>query len=157
MEYMSKEKFAEAEKIDELRNKMMKYLLYKKRTEEEVRQKFSDCDENMVEDAIEYFKEMNYINDKVYIERAIKEFIALKNLSLKEVSYKITQKGVRKSMVDEYICQNKESMLEYEIASAKAIILKKIRNEEEQEVKEFLYKKGYMTESIEIAFDEIEE
>ena len=64
MEYMSKEKFAEAEKIDELRNKMMKYILYKKRTEEEVRQKFADCDENMVEDAIEYFKEMNYKSDK---------------------------------------------------------------------------------------------
>lgn len=157
MEYMSKEKFAEAEKIDELRNKMMKYILYKKRTEEEVRQKFADCDENMVEDAIEYFKEMNYINDKIYVEKAIKEFIALKNLSIKEVSYKIAQKGVRKSLIDEYICQNKESMLEYEIASAKAIIVKKLRNVEEQEIKEFLYKKGYMTESIEIAFDEIEE
>ena len=60
-------------------------------------------------------------------------------------------------MIDEYICQNKESMLEYEIASAKAIIVKKLRNVEEQEIKEFLYKKGYMTESIEIAFDEIEE
>lgn len=52
------ENFEEAEKIDQLRNKMLKYILYKKRTEMEVRQKFSEEDENAIEDAIEYFKEL---------------------------------------------------------------------------------------------------
>ena len=92
MEYMSKEKFEEAEKIEKLRNRMLKYIVYKKRSEYEIRQKFSEEDEDMVEDAIEYFKELNYINDRVYIERAIKEFIALKNMSIKEITYKICQK-----------------------------------------------------------------
>lgn len=92
MEFMSKEKFEEAERIEKLRNKILKYILYKKRTEEEVRQKFSDENENDVEDAIEYFKEQNYINDYEYIEKSIKEFIALKNLSIKEVVYKISRK-----------------------------------------------------------------
>lgn len=155
MEYMSKEKFEEAEKIEKLRNKMLKYIMYKKRTEAEIRQKFSEEDENMVEDAIEYFKELNYINDDSYVDKAIKEFMALKNLSIKEVSYKVCQKGINKNIVDEYICQNKENMLEYEISSAKAIIIKKQRDLEMQEIKEFLRKKGYMNESISIAFDEI--
>ena len=31
MEYMSKEKFEEAEKIEKFRNKMLKYIVYKKR------------------------------------------------------------------------------------------------------------------------------
>ena len=157
MEYMSKEKFEEAKKIDDLRNKMLKYILYKKRTEEEVRQKFCEEDENMVEDAIQHFKDLNYINDQIYIEKAIKEYIALKTLSIKEVTYKISQKGVRKSLIDDYVCQNKETMLEYEVASAKAIILKKQKNTEEQEIKELLFKKGYMTESVNIAFDDINE
>jgi len=155
MEYMSKEKFEEAEKIEKLRNKMLKYIVYKKRTEQEIRQKFSDEDENMVEDAIEYFKELNYIIDMVYVEGAVKEFMELKNMSIKELSYKICQKGVNKNLVDDYICQNKESMLEYEISSAKAIIIKKQKNLEEQEIREFLFKKGYMSESIGIAFDEL--
>lgn len=155
MEYMSKERFEEAERVEKLRNKMLKYIVYKKRTEAEIRQKFSEEDENMVEDAIEYFKELNYINDSVYIERAVKEFMALKNMSIKEISYKICQKGVRKSLVDDYICQNKEIMLEYEISSAKAIIVKKQSKLEESEIKDFLYKKGYMSESVSIAFDEI--
>lgn len=155
MEFMSKEKFEEAEKIEKLRNKMLKYILYKKRTEEEVRQKFSEEDENQVEDAIEYFKEQNYINDNDYIERAMKEFIALKNLSIKEIVYKVCQKGIKKSLIDEYVCKNKETMLEYEISSAKNIILKKQRDNEEKEIKNYLYKKGYMSDSIEIAFDDI--
>lgn len=155
MEYMSKEKFEEAEKIEKLKNKMLKYIVYKKRTEQEIRQKFSEEDENMVDDAIEYFKELNYINDSSYIERAVKEFMALKNMSIKEISYKICQKGVSKNLVDDYICQNKESMLEYEISSAKAIILKKQNTVEEQDIKAFLYKKGFMSETVSIAFDEI--
>ena len=155
MEYMSKEKFEEAEKIEKLRNRMLKYIVYKKRSEYEIRQKFSEEDEDMVEDAIEYFKELNYINDRVYIERAIKEFIALKNMSIKEITYKICQKGISKKILDDYICQNKESMLEYEISSAKAIIIKKQNKLEEQEIKDFLFKKGFISESISIAFDEL--
>ena len=156
MEYMSKEKFEEAEKIEKLKNKMLKYIVYKKRTEQEIRQKFSEEDENMVEDAIEYFKELNYINDSSYIERAVKEFMALKNMSIKEISYKICQKGVSKNLVDDYICQNKDSMLEYEISSAKNIIKKKY-GQEEQDIKNFLYKKGFMSESVSIAFDDLED
>lgn len=154
MEFMSKEKFEEAEKIEKLRNKMLKYIVYKKRTEAEIRQKFEEEDENMVEDAIEYFKELKYIDDSVYVERAIKEYIALRNLSIKEIAYKVCQKGVSKSLVDDYICKNKETMLEYEISSAKNIIKKKA-GQEEQEIKNYLYKKGFMSESVNIAFDEL--
>lgn len=157
MEYMSKEKFEEAERIEKFRNKMLKYIVYKKRTEAEIRQKFSEEDENMVEDSIEYFKELNYINDTVYIERAINEFIALKHMSIKEVEYKLVQKGVRKKIIDDYICKNKETMLKYEISSVKAIILKKKGKVEEKDIKDYLYKKGYMSESINIAFDDINE
>lgn len=144
MEFTSKEKFEEAEKIEKLRNKVLKYILYKKRTETEVRQKFIDEDENMLEDVIEYLKGQNYINDKEYIERAVKEFIALKKMSIKEMVYKISQKGVSKSLIDEYICENKETMVKYEISSAKAIILKKIQSQEENVIRGYLYKKGYM-------------
>lgn len=148
------ENLEEAERIDKLRSKMLKYILYKKRTEQEVRQKFAEENEDELEDAIEYFKEQKYIDDEEYIKRAVKEFMSLKNLSIKEVEYKICQKGVKKNLIDDYVCKNKEDMLEYEVASAKAIILKK-KNLEENEIKDYLYKKGYMSESVNIAFDDI--
>lgn len=157
MEYMSKEKFEQAEKVEKFKNKMLKYIVYKKRTEAEIRQKFSEEDENMVDEAIEYFKDLNYINDEVYVERAINEFKALKNMSIKEVEYKLLQKGVKKNVVDNYICKNKETMLEYEISSAKSIILKKQGKLEEKDIKDYLYKKGYMQECINIAFDDLKE
>ena len=79
-------------------------------------------------------------------------------MSIKEMTYKISQKGADKNSLDEYICQNKESMLEYEISSAKNIIRKKKNsNVEEQDIKNFLYKKGFMSETVNIAFDEVED
>lgn len=152
------ENFEEAEKLDKLKTKILKYVLYKKRTEQEIRNKFSEEDENLLEDAIEYLKQTGYINDEDYIKRAIAEYMALKNMSIKEMTYKISQKGADKNSLDEYICQNKESMLEYEISSAKNIIRKKKNsNVEEQDIKNFLYKKGFMSETVNIAFDEVED
>lgn len=150
--------FEEAEKLDKLKTKILKYVLYKKRTEQEIRNKFSEEDRNLLEDAIEYLKQTGYINDEDYIKRAIAEYMALKNMSIKEMTYKISQKGADKNSLDEYICQNKESMLEYEISSAKNIIRKKKNsNVEEQDIKNFLYKKGFMSETVNIAFDEVED
>lgn len=157
MEYMSQKKFEQAEKIEKFRNKMLKYIVYKKRTESEIRQKFSEEDEIMVNEAIEYFKELNYINDYIYVERAITEFKALKNFSIKEIEYKLLQKGIKKKIIDDYICKNKETMLEYEILSAIAVIRKKTAKLEEKDIRDYLYKKGYMSESINIAFDDINE
>ena len=146
-----------AEKLDKLKTKILKYVLYKKRTEQEIRNKFSDAEENLLEDAIQYLKDAGYINDIEYVERSIHEFTALRNLSIKDITYKIMQKGADKNALDEYICQNKESMLEYEISSAKNIIIKKRKsNVEDADIKNYLYKKGFMSETVNIAFDEVE-
>lgn len=140
--------FDEAEKIDKLRSKMLKYILYKKRTEMEVRQKFSEEDENLVEDSIQYFKELHYIDDFDYIERSIQEFMNLKNLSIKEIDYKLSQKGVSKKQIEEYIFEHREELFQYEIKSAQNIWNKKIKNSDVEEIKQFLYKKGYLQETI---------
>ncbi|MCI8277779.1 MAG: hypothetical protein HFJ46_07760 [Clostridia bacterium] len=146
--------FEQAEKFDALKTKILKYILYKKRTEQEIRQKFKNEDENMLEDAIEYLKEANYIDDENYIEKAINEYIVLKNMSIKEITFKLYQKGLDKSLVEDYICQNKEKMLEYEINSAKNIFMKKSKSLEEKEVREYLYKKGYMRDAVDVAVEE---
>ena len=50
------------EEFDKQKTKVLKYILYKKRTEQEIRKKFSKTiDENMLEDIIEYLKEAKYI------------------------------------------------------------------------------------------------
>ena len=146
MKYM--ESFEEAEKIDQLRSKMLKYILYKKRTEQEVRQKFCEEEENAVEDAIVYFKELKYIDDEDYIERSVQEFVNLKNLSIKEIGYKLCQKGVSKSKVEDYMETHQEELLLYEFQSAQNIWNKKKKNLEGTEIEKFLYQKGYLQETI---------
>ena len=133
MEYSNN--LEELEKLDKLKNKVLKYILYKKRTEKEVREKFQEeIDENTLEDIIEFMKENKYLNDSEYIERAVNEFMALKNMSIREIEYKLAQKGVSKNLIDDYICKNKEIMLEYELRSATNIVRKKINSMEEQDI-----------------------
>ena len=157
MDYMSKEKLEEMKKIEDFRSRVLKYIVYKKRTESEIRKKFENEDQDLLDDTIEYFKQQKYINDEDYIRRAVNEFIALKNMSIKEVKYKLVQKGINSNLLDDYICKNKEAMLEYEISSCKNIILKKSSKMEIENIKNYLYSKGYMSESISIAMDELEE
>ena len=56
------------EEFDKTKTKILKYIMYKKRTENEIRTKFNTIEEELLEDSIEYLKEAGYINDKNYIE-----------------------------------------------------------------------------------------
>ena len=145
----------EMEEFDKLKTKVLKYVLYKKRTEQEVRQKFSENTGNMLEDVIEYLKQEKYIDDKVYIEKSVNEYIALKNLSIKELTYKLYSKGLSKNLIDDYVYENKEKLLEYEIKSATNIVNKKSSIMEEEELKQYMNKKGYMQETINIAMSDM--
>ena len=145
------------EEFDKLKTKVLKYILFKKRTENEVRQKFISDEGELLNDVIDELKSIGYIDDNAYIEKAVKEYINLKNLSIKEIEYKLISKGLKKDLVDNYIYNNKEMLLDYEIKSAKNIIAKKINLQDKEEILSGLKKKRYMEESLKLAMEEIEE
>ena len=136
------------EDFDKLKQKILKYVFYKKRTEQEIRVKFQNEESDILEDMIEFLKEEKYIDDADYINRSINEFMALKNLSLKEIKYKLYQKGIDKNLLEDYFNENYETLFNYEINSAKNLYKKKSRDMDEEDIKNFLYKKGYTSESI---------
>ena len=143
------------EEFDKGKTKILKYILYKKRSENEVRTKFSkEMEENLLEDIIEYLKEAKYIDDKEYIRKTVNNYIALKNLSQRELKYKLLAKGLSSNNIEDYIYENKEELEEYEIKSAKNIIYKKSTTVEKEEIKQYLLKKGYKTENIRKAMEE---
>ena len=143
------------EEFDEQKTRVMKYIVFKKRTEQEVRTKFAGTiEENMLEDIIEYLKEAKYLDDKEYIEKAINNFKILKNLSLKEVKYKLLAKGLNKNDIEDYFYEHKEELNEYEQNSARNISYKKQRDMEMDEIKQYLLKKGYSMDNINIVFEE---
>ena len=144
----------EFEKFEKVKSKVLKYVLYKKRTEQEVRQKFAkELEENILNDIIEELKENSYIDDYNYIERAVNEFVNLKSLSIKEVKYKLYSKGIKSSLIDEYISNNIDELQEYEEKSAYKLLVKKSISMEEDELRLYLLKKGYKEESIREALD----
>ena len=143
------------EEFDKEKTKVLKYIIYKKRSEQEIRNKFAKTiDENMLEDIIEYLKEANYINDKEFIEKTINNFKILKNLSIKEMKYKLMAKGLNKDDIEDYFYENKEELEEYEIKSASNIIYKKVGSMEQEEIKQYLLKKGYKKDNINKAFED---
>ena len=143
------------EEFDKLKTKVLKYILFKKRTEQEVRQKFREDSGELLDDVIEELKELDYINDEIYIQKAINEFRNLKNMSIKEIEYKLMTKGLKKDIINNYIYINKEELLDYEIKSAKNIFIKKQNLLETEEIINYLKKKGYLEETIKIAQEDI--
>lgn len=146
----SMDNMEELEEFDKLKTQVLKYVLYKKRSEAEVREKFSKNTGNMLDNVIEYLKENEYIDDTAYIEKAVNEFMRLKNMSIKEVQYKLLSKGISKDNIDNYIYSHKEELLEYELNSAKQIMIKKETIMEKDKIIDYLRKKGYMQETIKI-------
>ena len=145
------------EEFDKEKTKVLKYVIYKKRSENEIRTKFKNTiEEDLLEDIIEYLKEANYIDDKDYINRTINNFKVLKNLSKVEIRYKLMAKGIKKNDIDDYFYENKEELNEYEIKSASNIIIKKKREMDVDEIKQYLLKKGYNSDNIQEAIEESE-
>ncbi len=142
------------EQFDQEKTKVLKYIIYKKRTEQEIRKKFSKTiDENLLEDIIEYLKEAQYIDDNEYVEKTVHNFMVLKNLSIKEIQYKLIAKGIDRTKIENYIAKNQEKLEEYEIKSAQNLIDKKSIGMEQEEIKQYLIKKGYKIENINRAIE----
>ena len=81
--------------------------------------------------------------------------MALKNLSIREIEYKLYSKGIKKEDIEDYIYENKEELNQYEIKSASNIANKKVTSLEPEEIKQYLMKKGYKKENITIALEDI--
>lgn len=146
------------EEYDKEKSKVLKYVLYKKRTKQEIKNKFSSSIESeMLNDIIDELEEIGYINDNEYIKRSINDFIKLNNMSLKEVKYKLMAKGISNDLIDDYMQENAEMLEDYEIESAKKIIIKKQNQMEEDELIKYLLKKGYQTSNIRQAIEKKDE
>lgn len=141
--------------FDNAKTKILKYVLYKKRSENEIIKKFeNEFDSDLIKAVVSDLKEKGYVNDANYIKRSVNEFMALRNLSLFEIKYKLMSKGIKPSDIDTYFSQNYEVLMEYEKSSAKKIAQKKFSKMEEIDIKKYLMKKGYKSDSIKAALNE---
>ena len=129
--------------FDAKKTKVFKYIMYKKRTEQEVRKKFKgQIEEQMLDEIIEYLKEAKYLDDYEFIEKQVREYMNLKTLSIKEIKYKLLSKGLDRKLIEKYIDSNYEELDEYEKECIEKIKTKK-SDQTEEEIRQYLYRKGY--------------
>lgn len=129
---------------DEAKTRIMKYITYKKRTEQEVRNKFrGQINEDMLEEIIEYLKEAKYLDDYEFIDKQVREYMNLKTMSITEIKYKLSSKGLDRKLIEKYIDNNYDELKEYEQRCIEKIKIKKAGIMEEQEIQQYLYRKGY--------------
>ena len=135
-------------------DKVMHYVLFKRRTENEVRNKCKllKYNEDKTEEVIAYLKEAGYINDKVYIQKYIANVKILKHISKNEIRMDLMRRGVNMDWIDDALAD--ESLEEFEIESATYLMNKKLRaGEELEKVKKHLRNKGYSYNNILKAID----
>ena len=136
--------FEKLKQFDEQKTKVFKYITYKKRTEQEVRNKFrGQIEEEMLEEIIDYLKEAKYLDDYEFIEKQVREYMNLKTLSITEIKFKLATKGLDRKLIEKYIDNNYEELKEYEQRCIEKIRIKKAGAMDEQQIEQYLYRKGY--------------
>lgn len=136
-------------------DKLMKYVVFKKRTESEIRLKCKmlEYTEEYTEQIIEYLKENEYINDIKYVDKYINNIMKLKKSSIFEMKMDLLKRGIKEEYIEEYMNNHEEELSEFELISAKKIVEKKKQLDELEKVKKYLRNKGYSYNSITQAID----
>lgn len=135
--------------LDTAKTRILKYVMFKKRTEYEIIQKFrTTYPDDLLYEVIEILKNLGYINDENYVERTINEILILKHLSIKEIKFKLIAKGIKRNEIEKYFSIHYDELTDYEKQSAKILVKKKQNTMDEQQIKNYLIKKGYREESI---------
>lgn len=139
-----------------LEDKFMKYVVFKKRTENEVRRKCKTLkyDEENINEIIEYLKENDYINDEKYVEKYIQNVMRLKNCSINEIKIDLLKRGIDDDLIDKNITEELE---EFEEKSAQILAEKKIKTMEIEKVKRYLLNKGFSYTNVSKAIDNLKD
>ena len=133
-------------------DKLMKYVLFKKRTRQEVKEKchLLNYEEDYTEEVLNYLEENDYINDEVYTQKYIASVKRLKTVSRNEIKQDLLRRGVSEAIIEKYF---DEDLQEFELQSAIKLIQKKARTMEVPKIKRFLQNKGYSYDIIRKAID----
>lgn len=147
--------YEELKEYDKNKTKVLKYVIYKKRTENEIRKKFeNEINDIILEDIINELKENKYISDIQYVKKSVNEYIALKNISKKQIKYKLLSKGIELNLIEEYFYEHNQELNDYEVKAAYYLINK--NNKEPEEIIQTLLKKGFEYDNLKQALEKEE-
>lgn len=133
--------------FEEAKEKAVRYLVVAKKTEYEIRNKLkkSNCEDNIIDQVIEYLNKINYINDSEYVDAYIRQCMRLLNYSIYEIKQKLLQKGIKKCIIEEKLINLEETG--YEEKLIKKLLNGKLKSMEEIKQRQYLYRRGFKINS----------
>lgn len=138
------------------KRKAMDLLLRSDQSEKELKRKLTlkEFDEETIEEAIDYVKKFNYINDERYAENYVNYRSSGK--SKRQLKMELERKGIAKERVEELISETVD-----EAETIDKLIRKKVGNKKEFGIEErrklmaFLYRRGFEGELIQSKMREV--
>lgn len=141
------------------RGKAIKYIMYKFRTEHEVRNKLLELEfnEDIIDKVIFDLIELEYINDNEYVKKFIESNKKSKKNSKSMIKLKLRDKGIDIVTIDKYFIENDFN----EIDTIKNILLKKrfssnLEYEEKNKIIAYCVRKGFCLSDVKKAIKELE-
>lgn len=138
----------EAEEKNRVINHALKLLSYRQRSEMEMYNKLREkgYDEEHIDNAIQYCKDKNYIDDRSFAEVFTRDKINLNKHGPQRIKYELISKGVSKDIIEEVL----EHTHEDEFQMAMNLALKRLPRYKDDEkpaiyrkLGGFLQRKGY--------------
>lgn len=125
------------------REKAIKYIGISKKTEYEVRQKLKrlQVTSSVIDEEMEYLKELGYIDDRDYAKSFVKQCYKMMQYSIYEIKNKLLQKGVNASIIEEELELLKDS--DYELNTVEKLKNGKLKSYDEEKLKAYLYRRGF--------------
>ena len=146
--------YPQSDDFDKYYIKILNFISYKPRTKCEVLDRLNKykTPKDVIPEILATLESENYLNDREYLELYIRGLTKpLSVLQLKNFLYK---KNLEKNLLDNF----EEFLAEdYEKTAALKLARKKQKILDETKLRKYLYSKGFRRESIDYAFDTLED
>ncbi|MDK2823096.1 MAG: regulatory protein [Clostridia bacterium] len=143
--------------LEKAKNQALKYLSYRPRTVWEVRiyLEKKKYDWEIINQAIDYLKQLSYLDDEQFCRLWIESRIRLKPMGKKRLYAELVQKGISPDLIEQSLIENINDELELSLARDLAVnkLIKIYENKEK--IINFLYRRGFAPELIFKVVEEI--
>lgn len=132
------------------KEKALKYLLYKARSEKEMRRflEKQKCTPEEIEEIIDYLYHFQYLDDANYAGMFVRDKIRFAPCGSIKLRYELSEKGIDEAFIEEALAENLP--FSEEVLLAEQILERKNRTADDpQKIRRYLYGKGFPVDVIE--------
>ncbi len=143
----------DAEESKKAISQAINLLSYRQRTEKEIsdRLRRKEFGQVAIDNALDYCRENNYLNDRAFAEAFVNDKLNLSKLGVERIRYELMLKGISKDIIERVLILDKDDQydLAKEVAEKK---LKSYANDDDKakyrKLSSFLQRRGYPYEII---------